>query len=160
MKRPFWKEKSLPEMTAEEWESLCDGCARCCLHKLEDIDTGEVAYTDVSCRLLDTESCRCTRYAQRHVLVPDCVVFTADQVDQFHWLPPSCAYRLLAEGKDLYDWHPLVSGTAQSVHDSGASVRGQVVSERVAGDLQDHVVYWPAFAPESPPNTDQDDDDT
>lgn len=137
---PFWQRKSLAEMTAQEWESLCDGCGRCCLLKLEDEDDGQVHYTNVACRLLNTKTVRCTRYAQRIRWVPDCVVLTPDLVDQFKWLPRTCAYRLLSEGKPLFDWHPLVSGSQETVVAAGISVAGLVVREQDAGDLQDHLI--------------------
>jgi uncharacterized cysteine cluster protein YcgN (CxxCxxCC family) len=140
---PFWRRKSLREMTREEWESLCDGCAKCCLHKLEDLDTGEVSYTNVACRLLDIGSCRCTNYPERQRLVPDCVFLTPELVDDLGWLPSTCAYRLVAEGQDLRWWHPLISGDPESVHRAGISVRGRVISERRAGDLEDHITDWP-----------------
>lgn len=129
-------------MTRAEWESLCDGCGKCCLHKLEDADTGEVRFTEVACRLLDPDTCRCTRYAERKRLVPDCLILSAARARRTEWLPRTCAYRLLAEGKDLPRWHPLVSGDPQSVHRAGMSVRGRTVGERDAGDLEDHVVAW------------------
>lgn len=118
----FWRSKSLEEMNPQEWESLCDGCALCCLHKVEDEDTREVFYTTVVCHLLDFDNCRCTRYEDRCTLVPDCVKLRPQDVDAFHWLPPSCAYRLVHEGKDLPDWHPLVSGRQESVIEENASV--------------------------------------
>ncbi len=139
---PFWKTKPLAEMSPAEWESLCDGCGRCCLHKLEDEDTGEIAQTNVACRLLDTQACRCTRYDERKRLVPDCQILTPDNVGALRWMPRSCAYRLLAEGKELAWWHPLVSGDPDTVLRAGISVRGRVVSERDADDLFDHVVDW------------------
>lgn len=132
------------DMTREQWESLCDGCARCCLHKLQDAHSGKVFYTDVACRLLDEEHCRCTRYAERAALVPDCVVLTPEQIDELAWLPDSCAYRLLAEGKPLRSWHPLISGDPHSVHLADVSVRGSVVKEIDVPeeDLEDHVIRW------------------
>ena len=130
-------------MSPDEWESLCDGCARCCLAKLEDEDTGEIAYTNVACRLLDMGSCQCTRYPERSRYVPDCITLTPDNVDRLPWMPSTCAYRLVAEGKDLPAWHPLVSGDPQSVHWAGISVRGRVVPEREAQDLEDYIVAWP-----------------
>jgi len=125
----FWKRKSLAEMTNGEWESLCDGCALCCLQKLEDEETGDVYFTDVACRLLDTETCRCTDYAARAKKVADCLVLSVDEPETFHWLPGSCAYRRLAEGKELPDWHPLRTGDPDSVHEAGISAKGKVVSE-------------------------------
>lgn len=139
---PFWKIKRLEEMSRTEWESLCDGCARCCLHKLEDEDTGEILQTNVCCRLLDTEACGCTKYMERQRLVPDCLVLTPENVAGLNWMPRTCAYRLLSEGKDLEWWHPLVSGDPDSVHRAGISVRGKVVSEREADDLFQHLVDW------------------
>lgn len=126
---PFWKTKTLADMNRTEWESLCDGCGRCCLHKIEDMDTGKLYFTSVVCHLFDDQSCRCTRYPERSTLVPDCHVLTADNLDQINFLPDTCAYRLLNEGQDLPDWHPLVSGNAGSVHRAGISVRGKVISE-------------------------------
>ncbi len=142
---PFWQEKSLAEMTADEWESLCDGCGKCCLIKLEDEDSGEILFTDVACKLLDRQNCRCGDYARRRHLVPDCVVLTADTVGSLAFMPETCAYRLLSEGQDLYWWHPLVSGDPDSVHTAGMSVRGRTVCESSVPDaeLEDHIVKWP-----------------
>ena len=140
--KPFWETKTLAQMTRAEWESLCDGCGRCCLHKLEDEETGDIAQTNVACRLLNLESCRCTRYPERQRLVPDCVVLTLENVDALPWMPESCAYRRIVEGRGLAWWHPLVSGTAETVIEAGVSVKGLVISEREAGDLEDHIVSW------------------
>jgi uncharacterized cysteine cluster protein YcgN (CxxCxxCC family) len=142
-KTPFWKLKTLDQMTPGEWESLCDGCARCCLEKLEDDDTGAVSYTEVACRLLDTDSCRCMDYPNRVKRVANCVTLTPRAVAEYGWLPTTCAYRLIAEGKDLAWWHPLVSGDPTSVHRAGISVRGKVIREKDAGELEDHIVEWP-----------------
>ena len=135
----FW-EKPLEALSRAEWESLCDGCGKCCLHKLEDADTGEIHATNVACKLLDTHSARCTNYRGRRAFVPDCIRLTAGNVDRFQWLPTTCAYRLRAEGKPLFDWHPLVSGDAESVHRAGQSVRGWTVNEGEVRDLELHVV--------------------
>jgi len=129
----FWKRKSLAEMTNSEWESLCDGCALCCLQKLEDEETGDVYFTDVACRLLDTNTCRCTDYAARAKKVADCLVLSVDEPEAFHWLPGSCAYRRLAEGKDLPEWHPLLTGDPGSIHEAGISAMGKAVSETETG---------------------------
>jgi uncharacterized protein len=127
---PFWQRKPLAAMTPREWESLCDGCGRCCLVKFEDEDTGEIAYTDVSCKLLDTGSCRCSDYRNRAKIVDDCVKLTPANVGDLAWLPTTCAYRILDEGGDLPWWHPLVSGDPETVVTAGVSMRGRAVSER------------------------------
>ena len=144
---PFWKTRRLDEMTREEWESLCDGCGRCCLHKLRYEDTGALSFTNVACRLLDLESCRCSDYARRRRRVPDCVNLTPKVLAEIDWLPPSCAYRRLAEGRGLAWWHPLVSGDPDTVHRAGISVQGRAVSERQAGALESHIVEWPGRVP-------------
>ncbi len=143
----FWRRKSLAEMSLGEWESLCDGCGRCCLHKLRDEDTDEISFTNVACRLLDLGTSRCSDYARRQRKVPDCVRLTPQALREVDWLPPSCAYRLLDEGKDLPSWHPLVSGDPDSVRRAGAAVGGRVLSERDAGPLEHHVVEWPGRLP-------------
>lgn len=139
---PFWKQKKLAEMSRQEWESLCDGCARCCLYRLEDEDTREIHFTNVHCRLLDTRTGRCTDYANRSERVPDCVTITLKELQDPYWLPASCAYRLLAEGKDLPEWHPLVSGTPDSVVSTGQRVCDRTLCEDDADDLQNHLVEW------------------
>lgn len=135
----FWRDKTLKQMSSAEWESLCDGCGKCCLHKIRETD-GTLKLTTVACRLLDTQSCRCGDYGRRKALVPDCVVLTPASVRKINWLPDTCAYRLLAEGKELPAWHPLITGDPATVHTAGISVRGRVISERDAGPLQDHVI--------------------
>jgi uncharacterized cysteine cluster protein YcgN (CxxCxxCC family) len=143
----FWKSKSLAEMTPQEWELLCDGCGRCCLHKLEDIDSGQLFYTNVACRLLDEQHCRCTNYPERMHIVEDCLLLSVDDDDQFCWLPLSCAYRKLANGQPLEWWHPLISGDPETVHQAGISVRGKIVSETSMARkrLEDHVIEWIDF---------------
>tara|TARA_B100000315_G_scaffold238372_1_gene256094 strand:+ start:2972 stop:3409 length:438 start_codon:yes stop_codon:yes gene_type:complete len=140
----FWQAKPLDEMTVDEWESLCDGCARCCLHKLEDKDTGEVFYTRVVCRYLDEPRCKCRRYQERNTLVPNCVWLKPGNVAAFSWLPATCAYRLVAEGKELEWWHPLVSGSPDSVHEAGISVRGKILSEDYVhpDGMEEHIIHW------------------
>ena len=128
-KDQFWRHKSLHEMSDEEWESLCDGCGQCCLIKFQDEDTDELLHTRLACKLLDIGVCRCTDYDNRHARVSDCVVISPDTVDTLDWLPHSCAYRLVAEGRDLYWWHPLVSSDPDSVHQAGVSVREWATSE-------------------------------
>jgi uncharacterized protein len=152
MSAPFWKSKRLVEMNQAEWESLCDGCARCCLLKLEDIDTGEIAFTNVACRLLDPATCRCSNYERRSEEVPDCVRLDARKAETISWLPPTCAYRLVAEGRDLYWWHPLVSGDPRTVHEAGISVRGRTVQEQDVpeSELEDRVVDWVGKDPTLP----------
>ncbi|HEX8528115.1 YcgN family cysteine cluster protein [Allosphingosinicella sp.] len=139
MTGPFW-EKPLASLDRGEWESLCDGCGKCCLHKIEDEASGEVQPTNVACRLLDRHSCRCSSYRTRRTLVPDCIRLDPTNVARFAWLPSTCAYRLRAEGKDLPEWHPLLTGDPESVHRAGMSVRGWTVSEDQAGDLEHHLV--------------------
>lgn len=142
---PFWKTKTLEQMTKEEWESLCDGCGRCCLNKLEDWDTGEIFWTDIACSQLDCDTCRCRNYQKRASIVPDCIDLTPEKIAELTWLPPTCGYRLLQEGKDLPDWHPLVTGDPNSVHKAGISVRGRVRSEGdySPDDYEDFIVTWP-----------------
>lgn len=138
--RPFWQTKTLEEMSETEWEALCDGCGRCCLHKLEDEDTQEVFYTTVACRLLDLHSCRCKHYSQRKRYVADCLMLSASALQQLHWLPETCAYRRLASGKSLPGWHPLITGSAQSVHNAQISIRNFAISEDDVEDLRHYVI--------------------
>ena len=140
--KPFWKEKKLIELNQEEWESLCDGCAKCCLYRLEDEDTRRIYFTNVHCRLLDTATGRCTDYARRSVRVPDCVTITPEVLEDPYWLPRSCAYRLLAEGHDLPSWHPLRSGDPLSVVHAGQRVCDRTVCEDEADELENHLVDW------------------
>ena len=142
--KPFWQTVKLTDMTAAQWEAVCDGCAKCCLVKLQDEDSREIVFTDIVCNLLDQQTCRCAHYQERTKLVPDCVKLTKDNLDKIDFMPPSCAYRLLHEGKDLPQWHPLVSGHADSVVEVGMSVKGRVIAEMTFdGDSEDRVVDWP-----------------
>ena len=143
LRERFW-ELPLNALTRAEWEALCDGCGRCCLHKIEDADTGEIIDTNVACRLLDTGTARCTDYRNRKAFVPDCLRLTPAIVASVSWLPVTCAYRLREEDKPLYDWHPLISGDPDSVLRAGVSVVGRVVSEVDAGPLEHHIVDWEA----------------
>ncbi len=142
----FWERKPLKKMSSKEWEALCDGCGKCCLNKLEDEDSGEVALTNVACRLLDDATCRCAQYEIRHQFVPDCIVLKPDNLDTHaYWMPLTCAYRLLWEGRPLFDWHPLISGTPDSVHRAGISVRHGTVSEfdTPFEEWEDHIIEEP-----------------
>lgn len=150
--KPFWKTKTLLEMNAAEWESLCDGCGRCCLMKLEDEDTERVYYTDIACRLFDAGTCRCKDYKHRRARVSDCIKLTPSKAHDFGWLPPTCAYRRLAEGRGLAWWHPLVSGKAETVIEAGVSVRGRIKGfERKVPfkKYEDHIVNWPLREPKT-----------
>ncbi len=142
----FWRRKALSEMTRAEWESLCDGCGRCCLNKLIDEDTGGTVFTDVGCKLLDARNCRCTDYANRQRKVKDCVRLTSRNVRRLSWLPPTCAYRIVANGGDLPWWHHLKSGSRETVHQAGISVRGRVSASEVDvpdARLEEFIVGWP-----------------
>jgi uncharacterized cysteine cluster protein YcgN (CxxCxxCC family) len=136
----FWEEKPLSALNRTEWESLCDGCGKCCLHKLEDEETGEVFPTNVACRLLDRKNARCRDYKNRKTFVPDCVQLTPAKLHELEWLPTTCAYRLVADGRPLHDWHHLISGSRETVHEAGVSTRGWTVSEDDAGELEYHLV--------------------
>lgn len=139
---PFWKEKNLESLSRDEWEALCDGCTKCCLYRLEDEDTRTIHFTNVHCRLLDTSSGRCTDYQNRSLRVPDCITITPEVLKDPYWLPTTCAYRLLAEGRDLPDWHPLVSGDPDSVVNAGHRVCGRTICEDDADALELHLVDW------------------
>lgn len=144
LRNRFW-ELPLAELTRPEWEALCDGCGQCCLHKIEDADTGEIEHTNVACRLLDTSTAQCSDYRNRKAFVPDCLRLTLRIVNDVAWLPPTCAYRLRANGQPLRPWHPLVSGDPDTVRRAGISVAGRVVSEIDAGPLEHHIVEWHAW---------------
>ncbi len=146
----FWEEKTLGEMSPEEWEALCDGCGRCCLIKLEDEETEQVYKSDVHCLLLDAGTCRCTNYENRQEIVPDCIKITPQNAAQIPWIPATCAYRRLAEGKGLAWWHPLVCGDSETIVKVGISVKGRTVDERDvrAGEWEDHIVDWPDWQPD------------
>ena len=139
--RPFWETKTLSQMTAQEWEMLCDGCGRCCLIRFEDEESGEVIPTRVACKLLDGETCQCTRYKHRKRYVPDCIKLTPQNVGELKWMPPSCAYRRINEGKGLASWHPLISGDPDSVVRAGISMRGQTLSEDELDQPEDAIAY-------------------
>lgn len=142
--QPFWETKALNELSPDEWESLCDGCGKCCLVKLEDEDDGEIYYTNVACRYLNTSSCRCTTYPDRLEKVPQCVNLTADNINEFHYMPETCAYRLLSENKPLPSWHPLFHGHRKAMHKAGVSAKNKVISEDKVDqeDLEDHLIEW------------------
>jgi uncharacterized cysteine cluster protein YcgN (CxxCxxCC family) len=147
--KPFWKSRSLGELTRAQWEALCDGCGRCCLHKLEDEDSGKIYWTNLACKLLDGHTGKCGNYEDRRRFVPDCVQLTPQNVAERTWLPPTCAYRLVHEGKDLHWWHPLISGDPESVHAAGVSVRGRSIPETGIADedFESYIVQWPGRSP-------------
>lgn len=140
--RPFWKTTPLSKMTPSQWESLCDGCGKCCLVKLRDADTNEILFTNIACKQLDLRSCRCKDYEHRKEIVPDCVQLSPRNLGRIDWLPETCAYKLVHRGDDLPWWHPLVSGTQKTVHQAGISVKRRIVSETRAGEPEDHIVDW------------------
>ncbi|MGU9961856.1 MAG: YcgN family cysteine cluster protein [Candidatus Puniceispirillales bacterium WSBS_2018_MAG_OTU23] len=141
---PFWQVTALSDMTDDEWESLCDGCGKCCVIKLEDIDTSVIHYTDVGCRLLDGDTCQCKDYSNRKAIVPDCVILTPKNLEEISWMPMSCAYRRLSEGRGLPEWHPLITGDKDSTHKAGMSVRGKIFTESdiADDDYPDHITDW------------------
>lgn len=151
--KPFWETKRLEEMNSEEWESLCDGCAKCCLIKLEDEDTGDIALTRLHCKLLDAETCRCSDYDNRKKIVPDCVILTPKDVSELRWMPKSCSYRLIHEGHRLPDWHHLISNDRDLVHSQNASIMGRTLSEDTLFDpddaeqIEEWIVDWEGNEP-------------
>ena len=145
---PFWKTKTLSQMSAAEWESLCDGCGKCCLSKIEDEDTAEIFYTSVICKLFNEGSCRCTDYANRSIKVPDCVTLDVQNVSELSWLPSTCAYKLVMDGQDLYPWHHLVCGNPEEVHRQGISVRGKITA--VETELETSEDYFPHILDQEP----------
>ena len=142
MKNQFWKEKDLSEMNEKEWESLCDGCGLCCLISLVDEDSGDLALTNVVCKYINMNDCSCSDYKNRCVNVPDCLKVTPENIDDLYWMPQTCAYRLLNEGKELYPWHHLVSGSKEAVHEAGISMKGKMIKEDKVEDYEDYVIGW------------------
>ena len=138
----FWETKSLNQMTKVEWESLCDGCGKCCLHKLEDIDTGEISVSNVSCSFLDQTSCKCKDYKNRNENVPDCIQLDLKNLKKLDWLPSTCAYRLIDEGESLHDWHHLISGSSETIHERGMSVRDCSVNESSLKNVEKYILEW------------------
>ena len=138
----FWETKSLNQMTKVEWESLCDGCGKCCLHKLEDIDTGEISVSNVSCSFLDQTSCKCKDYKNRNENVPDCIQLDLNNLKKLDWLPSTCAYRLIDEGESLHDWHHLISGSSETIHERGMSVRDCSVNESSLKNVEEYILEW------------------
>ena len=146
LSKRFWERKTMAQMSQDEWEALCDGCGKCCLNKLEDEDSGEVVLTNIACRLLDDSTCRCAQYDIRHQFIPECIVLTASNIpEHLYWMPQTCAYRLVHEGRPLKDWHPLISGHANSVHAAGVSVKDKTVPEFEIDedDWEEHVIEEP-----------------
>lgn len=141
-KKHFWETKSLKQMTKYEWESLCDGCGKCCLHKLEDVDTGEVSISNVTCSFLDEETCNCKDYSNREKNVPDCISLDLKNIKKLQWLPETCAYRLIDEGKSLYNWHHLISGSKSTIHEYGMSVRDYSINESKLNNAEEYILEW------------------
>jgi uncharacterized protein len=142
---PFWRNKSLDDMSHEEWESLCDGCGKCCMIRLQDEDTGKIADTNIACKLFERTACTCSDYANRCTRVPDCVSLTPDNLGSLDWMPKTCAYRLIFEGFDLPPWHPLITGSRESIHLAGMSVRDKTVCETEIDpdDVENYALEWP-----------------
>ena len=150
LQEKFWQEKTLDEMNEEEWEALCDGCGRCCLVKLEDEDSGEILKSDIHCKLFDCETAKCLKYENRQEYVSDCVRLTPKNIKELNWIPDSCAYRRIAEGRGLSWWHPLVCGESETIKEVGVSVIGRTIceSEIKPDEFVNHIAYWPDFEPE------------
>ncbi|APG61597.1 hypothetical protein LPB140_00645 [Sphingorhabdus lutea] len=140
--RKFW-ELPLEKLDRAEWEALCDGCGKCCLHKVEDDDTGDIYHTNIACKLLDLESARCSDYRHRKIFVPDCLRLSRSRIREYSWLPPTCSYVLRADDQPLPEWHYLISGDTQSIYNAGQSVRGRVISENDAGPIERHILKEP-----------------
>ena len=138
----FWKSKTLKQMTNDEWESLCDGCGKCCLHKLEDIDTGEISVSNVSCMYLDLKTCGCMDYENRHKNVKDCIKLTPETINKINWLPNTCSYKLVLNNDDLPDWHHLLSGDKNTIHERGMSVKNFSISEKDISDVNEYILDW------------------
>lgn len=139
----FWTEKTLAQMTSSEWESLCDGCGKCCLNKLIDDETEALYYTNAACHLLNHQTCSCSRYPERFEYVPECTAITPENIAALTWLPDSCAYRRLHLGRPLPSWHPLLTGSKDAMNAAGMSVKNKVIKETKVRDLEDHIVLWP-----------------
>ena len=140
--KKFWEKKKLHQLSKGEWEALCDGCGKCCLLKLEDEDTGKIEYTNIACKLLSKKNCRCLKYDERQNLVKDCIKLNYKNIDKIKWMPKSCAYKVLLEGKKLPKWHYLISGDYNTIHETGNSVRGKIIKENNSIDIEDHIVDW------------------
>ena len=138
----FW-EQPLDTLDRAQWEALCDGCGKCCLLKAEDEDDGQIYMTNIACKLLDIESARCSDYRRRRFYVPDCIRLTKGGLDKFDWLPESCAYKLRGQGRPLPDWHYLVSGSRETIHEAGQSIQGKVITETEAGPIEQHILEKP-----------------
>ncbi len=146
LRHRYWETVPMKKMTQAEWEALCDGCGKCCLNKLEDEESGRVALTRVACKLLNDETCLCSNYENRHAFVPECIVMKPKNIDKHaYWMPKTCAYRLLWGGKPLFDWHPLISGDPDTVHEAGVSIRGRTVAENTISDddWEDYIIEEP-----------------
>jgi len=141
-KNNFWKSKTLKQMTNDEWESLCDGCGKCCLHKLEDIDTGEISVSNVSCMYLDLKTCRCKDYKYRQKNVKDCIKLTPETINKINWLPNTCSYKLVLNNDDLPDWHHLISGDKNTIHERGMSVKNYSINEKDIKDVNEYILDW------------------